>query len=478
MIVIRVSGRVRHIRPLPSDSTTDSVPVSATPKLAPLMPTLADRNLRRRCCRAAPASAAGSSVSPASTSPISARKISRISARLRWIAGTRMCDGLSWPSCTISSARSVSSAAIPPASRASLRPISWVDIDLTLTTSSTPLAWTRSNTIAFASAASRAQWTTPPRAVTACSNCARYCGRRAMVCTLSWRPASRSSSQSGTSETTCARLARIVPVAFPRLRRSCVSASARLAATGNFSSPRRLPTPRGEVGGSAGIPNITGALMRRSRRDSGRASRNPPDRRSWAGSTRMNRPSQHRLGSGMQLSVLPAAGQHHWLLASRRQYLSQVDGLRPGPQPGQPAADVHEARAVTSRTDLRAGAQDVVHLVGQHRGRRVGVLDRESAAEAATLVCGGQLHQLQAIDMAQQTERLVAYPQHPQAVAGRVVRHPVREVGPDIGHVEHVDQQLRQLVRLCGDPPHACHKLRGAEPLGQHFVLMADGTDA
>ena len=33
--LIRVSGRVRHIRPLPSDSSTTSVPVSATMKLAP-----------------------------------------------------------------------------------------------------------------------------------------------------------------------------------------------------------------------------------------------------------------------------------------------------------------------------------------------------------------------------------------------------------------------------------------------------------
>ena len=57
--VISVSGRVRHIRPLPSDSTTHSVPVCAIAKLAPLIPTLADRNLRRRCSRAASASAAG-----------------------------------------------------------------------------------------------------------------------------------------------------------------------------------------------------------------------------------------------------------------------------------------------------------------------------------------------------------------------------------------------------------------------------------
>ncbi len=108
MTVIRVCGRVRHIRPLPSDSTTHSVPVSAMAKLAPLIPTRADRNLRRRCSRAASASAGGSSVRPGSTSAISRRKISRISARFRWMAGTRMCDGQSSLSCTISSARSVS----------------------------------------------------------------------------------------------------------------------------------------------------------------------------------------------------------------------------------------------------------------------------------------------------------------------------------------------------------------------------------
>ena len=47
--LISVSGSVRHIRPLPSDSTTTSVPVSATAKFAPEIPTFADMNLRRRC---------------------------------------------------------------------------------------------------------------------------------------------------------------------------------------------------------------------------------------------------------------------------------------------------------------------------------------------------------------------------------------------------------------------------------------------
>ena len=106
--VISVSGRVRHIRPLPSDSSTTQVPVSATAKLAPETATLVARNFARRWRRAASARTAGSSVRPGSTPSISRRKMSRISERLRWIAGTRMCDDVSWPSCTISSARSVS----------------------------------------------------------------------------------------------------------------------------------------------------------------------------------------------------------------------------------------------------------------------------------------------------------------------------------------------------------------------------------
>ena len=171
--LISVSGRVRHIRPLPSDSTTTSVPVSATAKFAPEMPTWADMNFLRRCWRAAPASSRGRSVSSRGASGISRRKISLISARLRWMAGTRMWLGRSSLSWTISSARSVSSAAIPASARASFMPISWVAMDFTLTTSSAPARFTRSATMALASAPSRAQCTCAPAAVAAASNCSR-----------------------------------------------------------------------------------------------------------------------------------------------------------------------------------------------------------------------------------------------------------------------------------------------------------------
>ncbi|CAM5709631.1 hypothetical protein SVIOM74S_03417 [Streptomyces violarus] len=62
---------------------------------------------------------------------------------------------------------------MPSASSASLSPISCVAIDLTLTTSDSPVIFTSWVTISLASAASAAQWTMPPAAVTASSNCSR-----------------------------------------------------------------------------------------------------------------------------------------------------------------------------------------------------------------------------------------------------------------------------------------------------------------
>ena len=100
------------MRPLPSDSTTATVPVSAIPKFAPDTATGTDRNFARRCLRAASAIAEASlpSVSPWA---IVRSNSALISIRLRWIAGTRMCDVLSFESWRISSARSVSIALMP-----------------------------------------------------------------------------------------------------------------------------------------------------------------------------------------------------------------------------------------------------------------------------------------------------------------------------------------------------------------------------
>ena len=53
--VTSTSGSVVHMRPLPSDSTTATVPVSAIPKFAPEIATGTERNFSRRCRRAASA---------------------------------------------------------------------------------------------------------------------------------------------------------------------------------------------------------------------------------------------------------------------------------------------------------------------------------------------------------------------------------------------------------------------------------------
>ena len=109
--------------------------------------------------------------------PSSRRKMSRISARLRWIAGTRMCEGKSSSSWMISSARSVSSAWIPAAARL------LVEVDLVggdrldLHHLVHPVGPGNGGDDRAGFKPSFAQWTCPPAAVTATR--ARSGGRRA-----------------------------------------------------------------------------------------------------------------------------------------------------------------------------------------------------------------------------------------------------------------------------------------------------------
>ena len=104
----RRRGSVGHIRPLPSDSTTQIVPVSATAKFAPLTADRARTGTARAGARGPPRRARAGSSTRSLGVPSVRRNSSRISARFLWIAGTRMCDGSSSPSWMISSARSVS----------------------------------------------------------------------------------------------------------------------------------------------------------------------------------------------------------------------------------------------------------------------------------------------------------------------------------------------------------------------------------
>ena len=114
------------------------------------------------------------------------------------------------------------------------------------------------------------------------------------------------------------------------------------------------------------------------------------------------------------------------------------------------AADVHQARGVDRRADLGARVEHAAQLVGEHRHRGVGVLDRERAAEAAALARPVELDQVDPAHGAQQPLGPVADVQRAQRVAGRVQRHAVRERGADVLDAEHVDRELGQLVAPCG----------------------------
>ena len=120
----------------------------------------------------------------------------------------------------------------------------------------------------------------------------------------------------------------------------------------------------------------------------------------------------------------------------------------PGPQPGQAAADVHEARRVARGEHLgpvtthaaTLSASMAVEVSAFFRANVPPKPQHSSARSSSTrsIPC----------DRAQQAQRLVPDPQDPQRVAGRVVRHPVREVRADVGDPQHVDQELRQFVGL------------------------------
>ena len=264
------------MRPLPSDSTTATVPVSAIPKFAPEIATPTVRNLSRRWRRAASAIPVASQ--PRSSPWAIVRSNRRlISARFLWMAGTRMCDDCSPASWMISSARSVSIASMPWAASASLSPISSVAIDLTLITSR---GWVgRASpampaTIAFASAASRAQWTTPPARCTDASSRSSCSGSVAIVRALIAEPAARSASQSSSSAIVASRLARIVVVALPRFRRSCASCRVSCAAAGNPFIPGPPGSPPG--GRSALRPAAAAARPRCASGTSCRPTCRPP----------------------------------------------------------------------------------------------------------------------------------------------------------------------------------------------------------
>ena len=308
--VTSVSGSVVHIRPFPSDSTTPTVPVSATAKFAPETATRARQERVAEMARAAASSDSGSSVSPGSSERL-AEELGDLRPARGGATGRAGGTGAR-PRAGRSARRGRSrSARSRLSSRASLSPSSSVVSDLTLTTSRAPVRSTRSTTTAFASVASRAQWTTPPAAVTAASSPTSSSSRRSSARSRIAAPAARSSAQSGVSPTTAARRARIVVVArcdvrprlvvlraqaLPHARTASRGASRRAAAALTTRAPRR-DGRRGRVSRAARARRrCAGGTRRRTRTRPRRrcARRSGACRRAWRSTRRRSAPRTSR----------------------------------------------------------------------------------------------------------------------------------------------------------------------------------------
>ena len=291
--------------------------------------------------------------------------------------GTRMCDDLSPSSCRISSAKSVSIAWTPPAASASLRPISSVVSDLTLTDLGGAVRAARSPSDDRRSPPPRRAPSAPARRppATAASNWSEVLVEAlADVCCLIARPASRSSSQSGTSATTRGALVadrRASRCAGWRAAGSSAERLARRPAGTRFALTRR---PSARISARCSVPHA-GALAR------------------------------------------------------------------------EPAADLHQARVVDggARPPPRS-TTSARHLSASIARRRVRVLDRERAAEAAALARAPAARRARGPRTAR-SSRSGASPTfgHAQRMAGRVVGDAVREDAPTSVDAEPVDEQLREL---------------------------------
>ena len=116
----------------------------------------------------------------------------------------------------------------------------------------------------------------------------------------------------------------------------------------------------------------------------------------------------------------------------------------------QPAGDVHQAAHVGRHQRVGAARLDAGDLAIQEAPGHLAEFHREQASKAATRLRIRQRTARRALDLLQQRQRLPRDAQPAKAVTGRMIREPVAGARADVGDAEHVDDELRQLVRARG----------------------------
>jgi len=109
------------------------------------------------------------------------------------------------------------------------------------------------------------------------------------------------------------------------------------------------------------------------------------------------------------------------------------------------ALDMHEAAVVAGCADFSVRREDGSGLLCEHGGGDVGVLDGEGSAEAAALVEGGKLDEVDAAHFIEEAHGAVAEGQVAEAVAAGVVGDAVWVVGTNVFEVEAVGEELGEL---------------------------------
>ena len=296
----------------------------------------------------------------------------------------------------------------------------------------------------LASPASRAQWMVPPRAVKFASNSSSSSGSRAMTDSLIARPASRSSSQSGSSD--------------------------------DDGQPLVPDGPGGvaEVGPQLGVAELAAGGFRE-----GLVFVQVADAE--------DRQGRHPQECAAHRAVLPVVRRTSpETAAGFSRVLARISAkcivVTPLPCRDSPPPMCIRQDASPPAQRSAPGAADVGGLVRQHRRGHVRVLHREGAAEAAALVGLGQFDQFDAADRAQQVQLAVAEPEQAHAVAAGVVGDPVREVRAQlrrrVGDAQDIHQELGELVGFGSDVGGPGFQPGVPAAAGDHGVLVLHGGDA
>ena len=389
-------GRIWVRSPLPSLVTITEVPVSATRKLAPVMPTSASRNRSRRIAArlAEQRLRARSGRDPAAVRVWTRRKSASIWSLLTWTAGAMMWLGGSWRSWMMYSPRSVSTGSMPLllevlVERRSPRPT----IDLPLVTVLAPASRQMSRMMSRASSAVSAQCTLPPAA------------RHLLLVGLE-----------------------IEVEMGERVVLDVARAVAQRVELGQLVDRLRA------LGDEAGCARCSSA-----RCNCGVGERRAARSALKAGDVSFHQPLPPRRSAA--LSVMPASTSATWRTAIGRPSRCSL-----------PAMFIRQPRSPASSVSAPVATMASVFLPTMRVGD-VGILDAERAAEAAAHVGVLQFRQRQAGDRLEQAARLLAHAQLAQARAGIVIGDRAGEGGVDPVDAAHIDEEADEFEGLAPRAP-------------------------